>query len=200
MVKSINIETNKDFYNKVYLEGGSNGEYLKNPYQSIYFPIWKKINEILTKKEKIFEIGCGAGQLAWYLLQQEKNYYKGIDFSEVAIEKAKLLNIHNNLYGRFSVGNIYELEQQNIICDTIICCEVLEHLEKDISIFNILPANIRFIFSVPNYMSKSHVRCFKDIQEIRTRYCSYLEFVNVEEFWINKKKTNKIFLIDSIII
>lgn len=194
------MEKDKNFYNDIYSQGGNNGEYLKDPNQSIYFPIWETINKILTKKEKIFEIGCGVGQLAWYLLKEEKNYSKGIDFSDIAIQKAKLLNNQNLNYKKFKVENIYELEPQNIVCDTIICCEVLEHLENDLIIFDKIPANTRFIFSVPNYMSKGHVRSFKTLQDIRSRYCSYLEFINVKEFYINKKNTNKIFLIDSIFI
>jgi 2-polyprenyl-3-methyl-5-hydroxy-6-metoxy-1,4-benzoquinol methylase len=192
------MEKNREFYDEIYLKGGSKGMYFKQPEQTIYFPIWKRIGEILTKKESILEIGCGVGQLANYLLREEKNYIKGIDFSEVAIEKAKQLNSAFASNCAFEVKDIYSVEAQYLPFETIICCEVLEHLEEDLEVIKLLPSNVRFIFSVPNFKNESHVRLFENKLQIRKRY-KKLKFVNIEEFSLSSKNNNKLFLIDSIV-
>jgi len=192
------MEKNKEFYNEVYLKGGSKQEYAKEPEQSIYFPVWDKIRTIIAKKERIFEIGCGVGQLANILLKNNKNYLQGIDFSKVAIEKATELN--SSYRSEFDVGDIYYFDFSSVFYDTIICCEVLEHIEKDVEIISKLSPNIRFIFSVPNYNSESHLRKFDNKEQIEERYGKLLKFINVYEFSISKKNNNKIFLVDSLVV
>jgi len=46
---------------------------------------------------------------------------------------------------------------------TYTCFEVLEHIEDDKDIVSRIPARSRFIFSVPNYWSTSHVRTYDSV-------------------------------------
>lgn len=187
-------EFDKEFYNEAYKTGGSGGEYFKKPEDCIYFPIWETVCNKLSNTEPIFEIGCGVGQLAEYLVKKGKNYLTGIDFSEVAIEQAQRRLISRS----FEVKDVYTLKKEEIDGNTVICLEVLEHLEKDLEIFELLPSKTRLIFSVPDYMSKSHVRSFQSSDEIWERYGKYLHTASIQKFVINKKGS-RIFLVDSII-
>lgn len=167
-------------------------EYNKKPENSVYFPIWNSIIKMVKQKECIVEIGCGSGQLANLLIRNRKNYKWGFDYSHVAVDKAKERNPEHTTC--FDVTDIYTRKKLPNVC-TVICTEVLEHLDNDMHVIDILEPGTRFIFSVPNFWSKTHKRVFKNIDEIANRYKS-LTFKHTQTFCIGP--TSKIFLIDSI--
>jgi 2-polyprenyl-3-methyl-5-hydroxy-6-metoxy-1,4-benzoquinol methylase len=185
------MEKDKSFYDEVYASGGSRAMYLLRPEKSAYYPVWEKLLPMVTGSEKIIELGCGPGQLANILIRAGKNYQRGFDFSKVAISMAKNLNPENSLL--FDEANILEL--LNYPPDaTYIICEVLEHMDKDLELLSKLPGGAKVIFSVPNYMSASHVRCFDSYKSIMERYGKILSIHDWVEIPL-KHKTNTIHLV-----
>jgi len=178
-----------EHYNNVY---SNSLEYSKRPKDSIYFPIWSTILSLTNSDEHLIEIGCGPGQLANLLLNNGRMYCFGFDYSEVAIGMAQRLN--PDFKDLFRVMDIY---QEKELPDglTVICTEVLEHLDDDLYVINLLKPGTRFIFSVPNFQSKTHKRTFKGISDICYRYKT-LRFCRTFTFDVGG--SSKIFLIDSV--
>lgn len=183
----------ESYYNKGY---SKNKEYLKHYKDSVYYPVWTKLAENLDLNESILDIGCGPGQLAKMLFDAGIKKYVGIDFSREAIKMAKkmcpdFIFIHANI---IKTGFI-----ETLFYNTVIATEFFEHINKDISIFKRLSQKnrkIKIIFSLPDFLSKNHVRCFKNHDEIYKRYQSFLDSMNIVT--INFEKT-KIFLVIGII-
>jgi 2-polyprenyl-3-methyl-5-hydroxy-6-metoxy-1,4-benzoquinol methylase len=189
------MEKNKDYYNEIYLSGGSGKEYLKEPKDCIYYPIWNRIIFSLDSREKIFELGCGVGQLAKLLINNKRNYVRGVDFSDIAIQKAKENNREQQ--DKFLVANLYDEETYDLDYDTIIACEVLEHIEFDLEIINKIKKNTMVYFSVPNFNSQSHVRFFTKIEDIIHRYNKTIQ-INNPPTYFNINKNNSIYLFGGI--
>jgi len=78
----------------------------------------------------IHEIGCGEGY--WVLEWNRKGIVaRGTDFSKkvigIARENAQNRGMQPSL---FSVRSIYEITPEHDAADLLVCCEVLEHLER----------------------------------------------------------------------
>lgn len=92
--------------------------------QGFYESIFKLIQ--LIKAEDIHEVGCGEGYLTSFIQNITTSTIRGSDYSESIIKKAKL----NNPCIKFEVKSIYDLSKEKDSADLIICCEVLEHLDR----------------------------------------------------------------------
>jgi SAM-dependent methyltransferase len=79
----------------------------------------------------ILEIGCGEGFLALALARQGYAVH-GLDVREQAIEfasrRAQEADMESRL--RFEMGDIYNFSAGDFREDLLICCEVLEHLDR----------------------------------------------------------------------
>jgi 2-polyprenyl-3-methyl-5-hydroxy-6-metoxy-1,4-benzoquinol methylase len=155
------------------------------PYKhQCYYPMFKKIfNELKKKKiNSILEVGCGTGAFAHLLLEKSKINYYGFDFSKVAIKKAKSRTNRNDL---FFYGNATELEPyKKIDYQAIICTEVLEHVEDDLSVIKNWKPGCYCFCSVPNFDSAYHVRFFLSKEDVIKRYQPY---INIEKIFVIKK-------------
>ncbi len=78
--------------------------------------------------ESILEVGCGEGHLASFISRLEVAPVKGCDFSAEVIKEVE--GLHGGEGIEFYVRSIYDLERGRDGCDLLVCCEVLEHLEK----------------------------------------------------------------------
>ncbi|MBC7248494.1 MAG: class I SAM-dependent methyltransferase [Actinobacteria bacterium] len=76
----------------------------------------------------ILEVGCGEGHLAAFIASLGVAPVKGCDFSADIIAEAERL--HGGKGIEFYVRSIYDLEKAFDWCDLLVCCEVLEHLER----------------------------------------------------------------------
>lgn len=78
----------------------------------------------------IHEVGCGEGY--WVLRWSAQGIdARGSDFSEEAIRLARLNAAERGVEAsRFAVGSVYELDPARDGADLVVCCEVLEHLER----------------------------------------------------------------------
>lgn len=105
-------------------------------------------------EKKIFEAGCGEGQLIGVLHGQ------GFDVSGMDLEESNVRQAKNNFRSiggddvPITVGNLYDLKP-TVECvqgRMLICCEVLEHVQDPQKALEIISActNEYFIVSVPN--------------------------------------------------
>ncbi len=78
----------------------------------------------------IHEVGCGEGY--WTLRWNEQGINaKGSDFSHQVIQIAQENAAQRGLPPSiFEVCSIYELERRRDSADLVVCCEILEHLER----------------------------------------------------------------------
>jgi len=140
--------------------------------------MYEQVAKMIPRLAPVIDMGCGNGYLASAL--QERNYigeYVGLDFSPVAIEMAQACfqnrqliipefeNFNKNRYN-FYIEDLQKWKPE-ISVDThktiYTCFEVLEHVPSDTDIVNLVPARSRFIFSVPNYWSRSHIRTYDSV-------------------------------------
>ena len=133
---------------------------------SLAFKLQKKIRQaalglISNNSEKIIDIGCGMGDFTLYLANKfPNNEFVGIDFSEKMValanemrEKSAIENV------TFEVGNITETGLGSNEFDTLICANVLHHIEK---------GNISKVLSEFARITKSEM-----IIEIKNSLCPY---------------------------
>lgn len=78
----------------------------------------------------IHEVGCGEG--FWVITWQKAGLdARGSDFSSQVIDIARDNARNAGVSGeRFAARSVYELERERDGADLIVCCEVLEHLER----------------------------------------------------------------------
>lgn len=83
--------------------------------------------------DTIYEVGCGEGYwvMRWHSLGISA---RGSDFSSRVIELARknaaeALGDTAETANLFAVESVYDLDQENVSADLVVCCEVLEHLE-----------------------------------------------------------------------
>lgn len=141
---------------------------------SIYYDVWKMIVDCLKKLDDpiILEIGCGTGQLAHLLYDEGFQQYFGFDFSREAISIANKQ--------RFFVGNAYDKTiYDKFLHNTIVACEVFEHLDDDIDVIKKLKKGANIIFSLPTFNCNGHVRWFKTVESIDSRYKDYIAIKDI---------------------
>ena len=176
------------YYNNIY---SKSKEYAKdNPEQSVYYNLFSDVVSMVPSGASVVELGCGTGLLAKMLIENGFHYVEGIDFSKVAIKKAKEINVQQQ--SLFKIADIYTYKPKKDA--TVICLETLEHLEYDIKVIENLP-KCNFIFSVPNFMCESHQRCFVTQNQIIDRYGKYIEIESMAKIPVSKK--NSVWLIKS---
>ncbi len=185
-------EKGPDFYTgKGYMKSGA----FKNnlPIYQAAFDMLPHVNEC----KQIIELGCGVG----YFAQLTTNAYNyiGIDFSKLVINKAIEINPNKKfILGNLLDNNIIKLYKKDCI---YVCLETIEHIQDDIKLIKSIPSGSYFIFSVPNRDFTSHVRFFKNKNEIIKRYSNIIDFHNSE--WkvlnTNPKKNAKVFVCRAII-
>jgi 2-polyprenyl-3-methyl-5-hydroxy-6-metoxy-1,4-benzoquinol methylase len=92
----------------------------------------KTLTQFVTKvsPKTIHEVGCGEGYWVLNWTKQGINA-RGSDFSEkiinIAKENAEISGAPSSI---FNTKSIYNIEREIDTADLIVCCEVLEHIEK----------------------------------------------------------------------
>jgi 2-polyprenyl-3-methyl-5-hydroxy-6-metoxy-1,4-benzoquinol methylase len=97
----------------------------------------------------IHEIGCGEGRLTRIISDQFDLSIRASDFSKEIIASLQQTDLENV---EFVHRNIYDLVPEEDSADTIICCEVFEHLEHPAEALETIKAlnHRKLILSVPN--------------------------------------------------
>lgn len=173
----------------------------------------KKIGELILplKVESILDAGCGEGFTIKYLKslklpkelppspstssgfgeampacvpRQARDYgeaskFYGIDLNEAAISEAK----KRVSFAEFKVASVYNIPYPPSFFDLVICCEVLEHLEKPEGVLSELSRVSKkyLLLSVPNEPSFSISSLFSG--QYISRLGKHPEHVN---FWSRK--------------
>ncbi len=171
-------EETAGWYDKLYAGSES---YRQPYYRSVYYFLWAVIADRLRTASirRVLEIGCGPGQLAAMLLEHGVEEYVGLDFSPTAIAMAR----ENAPGGRFYVGDARTTQlHSEVEHEVVICTEVLEHIEDDLSALARFTPGKRCIFSVPNFAYPSHVRYFLNAEKVTGRYGPFFHELDVTIF------------------
>lgn len=172
-------EVYDQFYSSVGDDNGAYGGYDRPYWESHYFPLYKAILEEVVRLggQRILEVGCGSGSFAHLLFDKSELDYHGFDFSEVAISKARA---RTGKPDRFSVARAGDNALMKRPYDTIVCLEVLEHIERDLEVVEGWKGGCTCVCSVPNFDQPDHVRFFRHEDEVRERYRRLIEFDQVQ--------------------
>jgi SAM-dependent methyltransferase len=165
--------------------------------QSPYYFLWAVIADRIRRDGlgRVLEIGCGAGLLASFLFELGLEHYLGFDFSPVAVEQAR----RNAPRGRFLVADARTTTAfDDFEHDIVICTEVLEHIEDDLGVVARIRPGRRCLASVPSFPYVSHVRHFRNAQEVVERYGRFFRSVDVMTLRGTKDPDDLFFLIDGI--
>jgi cyclopropane fatty-acyl-phospholipid synthase-like methyltransferase len=144
--------------------------------RAIYYPLFREVvNQIrLHGSRSVLEVGCGNGFLGEMVMQRSKAAYRGFDFSEVAVKNA---GRRTGQPKAFFVGDARDAQSYASEYDTIICTEVLEHIDADLDVVRNWSPRTWCVCTVPNFDWDSHVRFFRSTAEVRERYG---EFIAIE--------------------
>ncbi|MBW4646949.1 MAG: class I SAM-dependent methyltransferase [Goleter apudmare HA4340-LM2] len=182
-------EQNPDYYDKMFITN-ENELWSKHYTESYYYPLWTILTDRIMRDGKTFsvlDIGCGPGQLPLLLYDQGLTRYLGFDFSQQAINYAKKMCPKFD----FLVADAFQTDLYDVYdYDTVICTEFLEHVENDCKIICKIPSGKHFYGTVPNFSCDSHVRFFKNIEEVKQRYEIYFHSFKVH---VHLASTNGIF-------
>ena len=172
--------------------------YSASPLKSSYYPVYEKIVELLKemKPEGVVDLGCGSGQLARMVFGAGMDFRYGLDFSPKMIDLARKLN--PEIAQRFQCQDFFikELLLNADIC--IVMTEVLEHLEDDLKLLEKIPSSCPIIFSVPSYITQSHVRAFRSDHEVMERYRGLIRFNKIIPIVMNIEQDFKIFVCEGV--
>jgi SAM-dependent methyltransferase len=160
----------RETYDKMYEEGGYEGTYDLPYRRSCYYPLFAQVARQLRERrsQRVLEVGCGNGALAQLLMDRYPVTYRGFDFSAVAVAKARKVTSNDEL---FFVGDARDPASYAAFeYDTIVCTEVLEHVEADRDIVSAWSRGAFCVCSVPNFDATTHVRYFEDERVVRQRY------------------------------
>ncbi|MXO89678.1 class I SAM-dependent methyltransferase [Pontixanthobacter aquaemixtae] len=191
--KTGNPERPSNFYDRKFLAVDHRSAHYT---QSPYFPMWAVIADRISREgfENILDIGCGPGQFAAMLFDQGVPSYTGLDFSLVATVKGqKACPDYSFICADIRADN--SLEDGNYDC--VVMLEFLEHVEDEIDVLRRIKPGATLLGSVPNFPAFSHVRHFKNCDEVTERYAKLFQSFTVREMmW--KDYGSKFFVIQAV--
>lgn len=163
-----------------YAQSGENCEYIS---------IWQRIVNILydNGSTSILDLGCGPGQFAEFIAAHMPEVrYTGLDFSSVAISQASR-RCPNYLFKKMKLPTTNFLGLPSF--DSVVCTEVLEHVENDREILSVIPIGTLIVASVPNFDSFGHVRLFRNKEEVMERYGPLIDDIQVQAIALTPQNT-----------
>lgn len=173
------VAATAEFYDEVFSQAA---EYRLGWRESTYSSVWLALIELLRNQrvQSILDLGCGPGQFADCVAEMLPgvNYF-GVDFSAVAVERAR---------DRHPDFRFVQLElpvasyEQFSPFDAVVCTEVLEHIEADVPVIRPIPSGTFVVFTVPNFDSFGHVRVFKSAAEVSDRYSELFRELHIIPF------------------
>ena len=162
-------------------EEGYNAAYHRAKYLAYYkdtrwYPRFKLTAARINKDERILEIGCGTGQLANLLFDQDKTNYIGYDFSEVGIKQCHNLGLYPMI---FKIGNAYDPELYKDY-DVLLCCETLEHV-KDLDVLENVEKGKKIVLSLPDFPAPNHLFHITSEEQLKQHYNGIIAFNYIEK-------------------
>jgi 2-polyprenyl-3-methyl-5-hydroxy-6-metoxy-1,4-benzoquinol methylase len=165
-------------YDAMYRSGGHEGVY-ELPYRrSRYYPLFRAVLAELRRRDarSLLEVGCGVGTFASMLFEKSEIAYAGFDFSPVAVDTAIK---RTGRADAFYVGDATTASSYARDYATIVCTEVLEHIESDRRAVELWRPGTDCICSVPNFDSSTHVRYFSSENDVRQRYGDLIDIRSI---------------------
>jgi 2-polyprenyl-3-methyl-5-hydroxy-6-metoxy-1,4-benzoquinol methylase len=163
-------EFQKEHYDAMYASQKVRDTY-KLPYRhSGYYPLFTRVRHALELGggSSVLEVGCGTGTFAHLLLDSRPSFgYRGFDLSAVGVESARSRTGRQDL---FHVGNAKAPVCYTGTYDSIVCTEVLEHIDDDLGVIRNWSPGAWCVCSVPNFDADDHVRFFVDEKSVSDRY------------------------------
>ena len=169
-------EQKADFYDASF---SSNPDWALHYTASPYYFVWTVLIDRIRRRAapRILEIACGPGQLARAIHDAVPvASYVGLDFSSVAIALARRANpdldfrCDDALTTTLLAASDYDL---------VVCTEFLEHVESDRDVIGRARRGAMFLGTVPNFPYVSHVRHFRDVNEVSQRYAELFDDFSV---------------------
>lgn len=132
---------------------------------------YKFVARMIKKKDRLLEVGCGAG-LGSIFLSQHCTHVTGIDVKETDIEEAKALNRRDNI--EFKQIDLFEFDEA-VKYDVIVNLDVIEHMpvEQGHELVAVMAEHLKpdgmLIIGTPSIYSyeyqsplsqASHVKCY----------------------------------------
>lgn len=147
--------------------------------ESPWLPVYEALAAMIVPEEEVVDLGCGTGR--FIALLRKKGHYApitGVDWSVAALEETAQYNHFGDCVPRLVRQDLSEWEANaDRLGNTIyVCSEVLEHLEDDVALVRRIPPGHRFLFTVPNFHSASHIRVFEYVGDIWARYAALVTF------------------------
>jgi 2-polyprenyl-3-methyl-5-hydroxy-6-metoxy-1,4-benzoquinol methylase len=162
--------------------------------RSLYYFLWSVIVDRMPEAASVLEIGCGTGQLAELLGDRDVRQYVGFDFSAAAVKMARQRSPHL----QFEVDDALTTRLLSSSgYDTLICTEVLEHIEADREVVRRVRPGVRCLITVPNFPHVSHVRQFAAPSDVSVRYGHFFTHARVTEF-LSNVEGDRFFLLDGV--
>lgn len=149
--------------------------------ESPWLEMYETLAAMLDANEEVVDLGCGTGRFI-ELLRRKGHYGKvsGVDWSAAALEAAfdYCEPRGGTVAPTFMREDLAEWEPDpkrrgNTV---YVCSEVLEHLPDDLGVVRRIPPGHRFLFTVPNFASRSHLRTFPRVGDLWERYAGLLIF------------------------
>ncbi len=160
-------ERDSEYYDRTFI---SHQHWLNHYTESPYYPLWTVIADRIVRRGlgSVLDIGCGPGQFASLLRDKGLSHYAGIDFSPRRIAQAR--NVCPEF--AFTEADVFETDLSGAAnnCDAVVCCEFLEHVERDREVLEKISAGTWFFGTVPNFPDPAHVRHFSNAREVSDRY------------------------------
>jgi len=148
------------YYDTLYKEGGIyDGKIEDSP----YYNLWTEVIYLIPTG-KILELGCGVGQFAKMLCDDIIRHprYAGVDFSEVAIKKAKAKKLPYEFFHM-------DITKEAFDCDFLLCMETLEHLKDPHQVLRMYQGKDCLI-TVPNFDDHAHVYHYNNMRNVTLHY------------------------------
>lgn len=165
------------YYDAFYTDAAVYNEHYR---QSIYYPLFKAVLHELrqTGSARVLEVGSGSGMLAHMLFDTWPQLrYRGFDFSPVGVQRAIA---RTGRPDAFHVADARSPDAYTTEYDAVICTEVLEHIEDDLSVIGNWHPGTACICSVPNFLYRDqHVRAFRREAEVVSRYGGLIEIARI---------------------
>ena len=170
-------EEDNNYYNKVF----KNSIVYHQPWDKVnpsYKILWEKSIDLLHQNnvKNILDIGSGMGHMG-DLAHKHNIKYKGIDFSEYAIQYSQDKAKGSQIYECVDALKYHYNDEVGGYTSH----EFLEHIEGDLQVLSNLKSNKFILFSVPNFDYPGHVRWFLSEEEVVSRYSPYIKNLQVKK-------------------
>lgn len=132
-----------------------------------YYTRLLAILEQATPGTTLLNAGCGTGEFNYYLRDRFQQSY-GVDINEADITTARELCPDDRI--RYDTGDVARLSFEDDFFDTVICVEVLEHVEQPAQVLaelrRVLKPGGQLIVTVPH---KNYPFCYDPLNFVRER-------------------------------